>query len=164
MSAKAARQAAIGRIIGERAVSSQPQLVDLLADEGIVATQATVSRDLEDLGAVKVRVPGGEERFTDLSGARIQRDVEAIVGFSKRSRAAGDKVWGRRAATPAFMETIEWTVNEFKTAGLKNAAVEPFAVPGPMWVPQAWKVDVIGDQEFGAGTGTVGGWPHPCVS
>ena len=41
-------------------VTNQPQLVDLLADEGIAATQATVSRDLEDLGAVKVRVPGGE--------------------------------------------------------------------------------------------------------
>lgn len=60
MSAKAGRQAAIARIIGREAVSSQPQLVDLLAAEGIVATQATVSRDLEDLGAIKVRVPGGE--------------------------------------------------------------------------------------------------------
>jgi transcriptional regulator of arginine metabolism len=60
MSTKVSRQAAIARIIGQQAVSSQPLLVDLLAAEGIVATQATVSRDLEDLGAVKVRVPGGE--------------------------------------------------------------------------------------------------------
>ena len=44
----------------KHAVTNQPQLVDLLAVEGITATQATVSRDLEDLGAVKVRVPGGE--------------------------------------------------------------------------------------------------------
>ncbi len=29
----------------------------MAADEGIAATQATVSRDLDDLGAVKVRVP-----------------------------------------------------------------------------------------------------------
>lgn len=60
MSTKVARQAAIARIIGQRAVSSQPQLVELLQGEGIHATQATVSRDLEDLGAVKVRVPGGD--------------------------------------------------------------------------------------------------------
>ncbi len=40
-------------------MSSQGQLVELLASEGIVATQATVSRDLEELGAVKVRIPGG---------------------------------------------------------------------------------------------------------
>lgn len=56
---KVQRQQAIVRIIERQQVSSQPQLVDLLADEGIPATQATVSRDLDDLGAIKVRVPGG---------------------------------------------------------------------------------------------------------
>ena len=40
-------------------MSSQTQLVELLDESGITATQATVSRDLDDLGAVKVRVPGG---------------------------------------------------------------------------------------------------------
>lgn len=56
---KVQRQQAIARLVEQHAVTNQPQLVELLADEGITATQATVSRDLEDLGAVKVRVPGG---------------------------------------------------------------------------------------------------------
>ena len=56
---KVQRQQAIARLIQQHSVTNQPQLVDLLADESIAATQATVSRDLEDLGAVKVRVPGG---------------------------------------------------------------------------------------------------------
>jgi transcriptional regulator of arginine metabolism len=56
---KVQRQQTIARLIEQHQVTNQPQLVDLLADEGITATQATVSRDLEDLGAVKVRVPGG---------------------------------------------------------------------------------------------------------
>lgn len=60
MSSKVQRQQAIAKLIGKHAVTNQPQLVDLLAIDGIAATQATVSRDLEDLGAVKVRVPGGE--------------------------------------------------------------------------------------------------------
>jgi transcriptional regulator of arginine metabolism len=60
MSSKVQRQQAIARLIGKHAVTNQPQLVELLADDGIQATQATVSRDLEDLGAVKVRVPGGD--------------------------------------------------------------------------------------------------------
>jgi transcriptional regulator of arginine metabolism len=47
-------------LVARHAVTNQPQLVELLGEEGISATQATVSRDLEDLGAVKVRVPGGE--------------------------------------------------------------------------------------------------------
>jgi transcriptional regulator of arginine metabolism len=57
---KAQRQHRIAMLLGKHSVTSQPQLVELLADEGIMATQTTVSRDLEDLGAVKVRVPGGE--------------------------------------------------------------------------------------------------------
>lgn len=56
---KVQRQQTIARLIEQNQVSNQPQLVELLAAEGITATQATVSRDLEDLGAVKVRVPGG---------------------------------------------------------------------------------------------------------
>jgi transcriptional regulator of arginine metabolism len=56
---KPQRQHRIARLLGEHAVASQGQLVELLAAEGVTATQATVSRDLDDLGAVKVRVAGG---------------------------------------------------------------------------------------------------------
>ena len=57
---KTQRQHRIARLLEQHAVTSQAQLVDLLAVDGVIATQATVSRDLEDMGAVKVRVPGGE--------------------------------------------------------------------------------------------------------
>jgi transcriptional regulator of arginine metabolism len=56
---KVQRQQAIVRLVQQHEVTNQPQLVELLGAEGITATQATVSRDLDDLGAVKVRVPGG---------------------------------------------------------------------------------------------------------
>lgn len=59
--AKTQRQHRIAKLLAEHPVESQTQLVKLLAADGIVATQATVSRDLENLGAVKVRVPGGGE-------------------------------------------------------------------------------------------------------
>ena len=57
---KTQRQHRISKLLEEFSVTNQSQLVDLLADDGVIATQATVSRDLEDLGAIKVRVPGGE--------------------------------------------------------------------------------------------------------
>ncbi len=60
MTTRTQRQQRIARLLTEQAVSSQAQVVELLSREGTVATQATVSRDLEELGAVKVRVPGGE--------------------------------------------------------------------------------------------------------
>jgi len=56
---KPQRQHRIMRLLEENAVANQAQMVALLAGEGIEATQTTVSRDLEEIGAVKVRVPGG---------------------------------------------------------------------------------------------------------
>ena len=41
---KVQRQQTIARLIAKHEVTNQPQLVDLLAGEGISATQATVSR------------------------------------------------------------------------------------------------------------------------
>lgn len=58
--AKPQRQHRVQRLLEDHAVSTQEQLVELLAADGVIATQATVSRDLEDIGAIKVRVPGGE--------------------------------------------------------------------------------------------------------
>ena len=58
--AKPQRQHRIARLLEQHSVTSQAQLVDLLADDGVMATQATVSRDLAEMGAVKVRVPGGD--------------------------------------------------------------------------------------------------------
>ena len=60
---KTQRQHRIARLLQQQAVASQARLVELLASDGITATQATVSRDLEELGAVKVRVPGGEAAY-----------------------------------------------------------------------------------------------------
>ncbi|MGP8060825.1 MAG: arginine repressor [Acidimicrobiales bacterium] len=60
---KPQRQHRIAKLLETRAVSSQAQLVELLAAEGLEATQTTVSRDLEELGALKVRLPGGEGAY-----------------------------------------------------------------------------------------------------
>ena len=61
--AKPQRQHRIAKLLAEQAVTSQAHLVELLADDGVRATQATVSRDLDDLGAIKVRMPGGETAY-----------------------------------------------------------------------------------------------------
>ena len=63
MTTKVQRQQLIGRLIGQHEVTNQPQLIDLLAADGIEATQATVSRDLDDIGALKVRLPSGSSVY-----------------------------------------------------------------------------------------------------
>jgi transcriptional regulator of arginine metabolism len=57
------RQHRIIQIIEQQRVTSQVQLVDALAEAGVPATQATVSRDLDEIGAVKVRAAGGESVY-----------------------------------------------------------------------------------------------------
>ena len=52
---KAARHERIANLIRVAGVRSQTELAELLAADGIQVTQATLSRDLEELRAVKVR-------------------------------------------------------------------------------------------------------------
>ena len=49
------RRRAIARLLNEHHVGRQAELVELLRAEGYVATQSSVSRDLKDLGAVKLK-------------------------------------------------------------------------------------------------------------
>ena len=59
MASRAARHARIVTILNSRRVGSQAELAAALDDEGFEVTQATLSRDLEELGAVKLRTPDG---------------------------------------------------------------------------------------------------------
>jgi transcriptional regulator of arginine metabolism len=56
---KTARQSRIAAAIAAEPVRSQSELARLLAADGLVVTQATLSRDLEEMGAAKVRHPSG---------------------------------------------------------------------------------------------------------
>ncbi len=56
---KHARQARLAALLARQTVRSQTELARLLSAEGVQVTQATLSRDLEDLGATKIRGPDG---------------------------------------------------------------------------------------------------------
>jgi transcriptional regulator of arginine metabolism len=76
------RQARIVELVTQRAVHSQSELATLLAAEGVEVTQATLSRDLDELGAVKLRgVDGGAPVYV------IPEDgspVRAVAGGTAR--------------------------------------------------------------------------------
>ena len=59
----AARRREIRRIISHRGIGSQTELVEALFVSGFEVTQATVSRDLRELGAVKARDSGGRSVY-----------------------------------------------------------------------------------------------------
>lgn len=57
--AKQRRQRLIRELVASRPVGNQQELVELLADHDVEVTQATVSRDIAELGLVKVSRAGG---------------------------------------------------------------------------------------------------------
>jgi len=108
--------------------------------------------DLRTVSAPVARVPGGEERYTDLTGVRIRRDLETIVGFSRQSRAAGDRVWGRVTGFPAGLATHAWAAEQFRAAGLQNVQVQRYEASAPMWWATDWEVRIVADPAYGAGS------------
>ncbi len=59
LTTKAARHARIVAVLASQPVHSHAQLAGLLDEAGLHVTQATLSRDLDELGAVKLRTPDG---------------------------------------------------------------------------------------------------------
>ncbi|GAA0946147.1 arginine repressor [Pseudonocardia zijingensis] len=82
---RAARQARIVELIRDRAVHSQTELLALLEEDGIATTQATLSRDLDELGALKVRgayvIPddGSPVRGVEGGTARLSRLLGEVL-------------------------------------------------------------------------------------
>ena len=67
------RQGAILRLIQERQIATQAELADALRAEGFEAVQTTVSRDISELGLVKVRVPSGRRVYKQSGTADLDR-------------------------------------------------------------------------------------------
>jgi transcriptional regulator of arginine metabolism len=67
------RQGAILRLVQERRLSTQADVVDALREQGIEAVQATVSRDIHQLGLVKVRGEDGRLVYALPGAADLDR-------------------------------------------------------------------------------------------
>jgi len=73
---KAARQALIRRILQSSDVRSQADLASALDAQGLAVTQATLSRDLVDIGAVKVRRADGGLAYVSGDSIEAHEDTE----------------------------------------------------------------------------------------
>lgn len=95
MTTRTARLHVITQIIEQQDVSSQAELVTRLAQTGISVTQATLSRDLEMLGAVKVHGIEGHTRYvipedgtgeiTKTDGSRLGRTLSDYMASADYS-------------------------------------------------------------------------------
>ena len=119
---KAWRQAQILDVIDHDAVASQEVLRQKLQSRGIDATQATISRDLKELGLVKRAGDGayvrpGSERGSPAVSEQLRRAVgtlmrglervdQLLVVRTDRGQAQGLAEWIDRAQLPEVAGTI----------------------------------------------------------
>ena len=80
---RAARRQLILDILGRESVRSQGDLLEILSRNGIEVTQATLSRDLVELGAVKVRQ--GKALVYAVPGMGGDRTVRVAPGIDEVS-------------------------------------------------------------------------------
>ena len=93
---KERRQRAIAELIRSSALASQEELADRLGSLGFAVTQATISRDLDQIGAVKVRREG-----------RISYALPEAVGSSPSPRrSAVFREWVRSVEPAANLVVI----------------------------------------------------------
>ena len=84
--ARARRQKAIGELLRSRPIASQEEVAEGLAELGLAVNQATISRDLDQLGAIKVK-RGGVMTYalpdqiaeTDWAAGRLERILSEWV-------------------------------------------------------------------------------------
>lgn len=81
------RQGAILRLVGARQLSTQSDVVQALKDEGLDAVQATVSRDIAQLGLVKVRGEGGRLVYALPGAADLDRLSELTSALRRWTTA-----------------------------------------------------------------------------
>ena len=111
-----------------------------------------------DRGPVPAIVPAGEEGHRELEGARIQRDLEAIVAFSRRSRerreVGNGQLWGRITGLPSGAQTVAWATEQFRAAGISEVELQAFdqAAGVSFWLPLRWEVRLVGNRVFGMGS------------
>jgi transcriptional regulator of arginine metabolism len=82
---KAARHEVIRRLIRSQRISTQEELVQLLEGQGFDVTQATLSRDLAQLGALRISRP---------EGTVYELDAAALPAPAQRLHELGELILG----------------------------------------------------------------------
>ncbi|MCP2258488.1 transcriptional regulator, ArgR family [Streptoalloteichus tenebrarius] len=119
---RAARQARIVELVANFAIRSQAELARMLAAEGIEATQATLSRDLDELGAVKLRgADGGAPIYVIPEDGSPVRGVQG--GTSRLARLLGELLVSADASANLAVLRTPPGAAQFLASALDRAAL-----------------------------------------
>lgn len=120
-----ARRDRIVQLLGRHRVSSQAALRELLAGEGFEVTQATVSRDLDEIGAVKLLDPDGLPVYALPSaageqGARLPENPSAA--HARMARLLGELLVSADASANIAVLRTPPGAAQFLAAAIDHAA------------------------------------------
>lgn len=95
---RAARLSAIEEVLLTHVITSQSQLSSILADEGIAVTQATLSRDLDEMNAFKKRLPDGTMAYAVGHDPAGEEQTDSAKAEAQMSRVLSGLVTSVAAA------------------------------------------------------------------
>ena len=110
---KAERQRLIASVVARKRIGTQHELLAALAAAGCRVTQATVSRDIRELGLEKTRDPLGRPRYTSPHRGPRSDPRDALAGvlgqFGRRAAAAQNLVVvvSELGTAPAIARTLD---------------------------------------------------------
>ena len=111
--AKVERHRLIESVVSRKRVGTQFELLDALANSGCAVTQATISRDIHELGLEKTHDQLGRSRYVLADSVRRTDPVEALNGimgqFGRKVSPAGNIVvlQSELGAAPAIARALD---------------------------------------------------------
>ena len=117
-----------------------------------------------DGAAVAVQVgkrpprPAIADAAAQFSGSALKADVETLVGIARSARDSKEigsgQMWGRISGFPSGAKAVEWAADQFRKAGISDVKTQPISQDerSSLWLPLSWRVTLLGDQAFGAGS------------
>jgi transcriptional regulator of arginine metabolism len=113
---KEQRHRKILELIKEYEIATQEELADRLIDSGYLITQATVSRDIRELGLIKMSVDGGNQKYVAVSSTETVMNDKLIRilrdGFISMDLAQNilviKTVSGMAMAVAAALDALKW--------------------------------------------------------
>ena len=129
---KVNRQIAIKQIISEQAIGSQEELCSALHKSGFEITQASLSRDLRELGIVRINTPEGL-RYV-LNPLNEERRLQSFIGYEVEQISANESLVviktlpGRAQGVAEIIDSLHNTLILGTIAGDNTIFVTPTSV------------------------------------
>ncbi|MDR3309945.1 MAG: arginine repressor [Oscillospiraceae bacterium] len=116
---KQSRHDAILKIIGDREIVTQHGLIESLRDAGFAATQATVSRDIKELGLVKELTAKGSYRYAAVMNAEDRNNTARLRSIFRECVTSSAS-----ARNLVVVKTLPGL------AGAASSAIDGMGIPG----------------------------------